>query len=431
MTFPRAVFIVAVWAVLTGCAISRPSGDPLIELASRAEVTHTRLDALKEAQTQASADPVRKTACQRVYRDIAWNNAEPVPLRLAVLEALVGDTDPAGAKEARETCKLMLPRERSLEVVRFICRNAAERKWDDCIPSLIRSYSRTPASVGWTGVDEEQHRPERAALELLSNGTPVERVVFQVFLKPPELAATYGMDWAQRFRANAWDLLARLDKDGALRVSMLSALPEESADDLVKGIRKCVHDLRAMPLAGDELKWLSALLDVKKPANQVWWAEAAGAIAAVGEDGRKGVLALRHAEAIRWAAKAHPEWLQSSRQELLSELRTRIAGRTIHERTAQQGRYRVRESLDQWEGRLRWGDLVSILAIDEAVREQKVVLALRTPAELDRKDTTTEYGGGPMRASTLPSGAAAKGPDEWIAMLFPPRAGQRQGDEKF
>jgi hypothetical protein len=403
--------------------------DPLVALASRAELTRTRLDALKEAEAQAN-DPARKAANQRVYRDIAWSNSEPQQLRLAVLSAMVNDTDPKAAADARETLRLMLPRERSLEVVRFICRTSAERGWDDFIPPLIRSYSRTPSSVGWTGVNKETDRPERAAIEILSKGKPVERVVFDVFLKPPELAATYGMDWAQRFRADAWDLLARLDTDGSMRVSMLTEVPEEGADELVKDIRRCVRDLRAMPLTGDELKWLMSLVDPKKPANAVWWSEAAKAIASVGEEGRTGVLLLRHAEAIRWAAANRPQWLQSSQTELLSELRSRIARRTIHQRTAESGIYRVRETLETWEGKLRWGDLISILAIDEAIRQQKVVGALITQAELDRKDTTTEYGGALMLRSAIP-GSPAKGPDEWVAMLFPPRPGQRQGDEKF
>jgi hypothetical protein len=405
--------------------------DPLVELASRAELTHTRLDALKAAQAQAGSDPARQQANQRVYRDIAWSASEPLPLRLAVLQALVSETDPKAAAEARETLKLMLPRERSLEVVRFICRTAAERGWEDFIPSLIRSYSRTPASVGWSGVNKETDRPERAALEVLGKGVPVERLVFNAFLKPPELASTYGLDWAQRFRADAWDLLARLDTDGSMRVSMLTEVPEDDADPLVKDIRRCVRDLRSMPLTGDELRWLMSLLDPKKPANAIWWAEATKAIASVGEEGRKGVLRMRHAEAIRWAAANHPQWLQSSRTELISELRTRIAGRTVHERTSESGVYRVHELLEHWEGKLRWGDLVSILAIDEAIRQPKVVGALLTQAELDRKDTTTEYGGALMLRSAIPGSTSAKGSDEWIAMLFPPRAGQRQGDEKF
>ena len=62
------------------------------------------------------------------------------------------------------------------------------------------------------------------------------------------------------------------------------------------------------------------------------------AIASVGEDGRKGVLCLRHAEAVRWAAVKAPRLLAASRNELLSELKARLEGRTIHERTAESGR---------------------------------------------------------------------------------------------
>jgi hypothetical protein len=287
--------------------------------------------------------------------------------------------------------------------------------------------------VGWVGVNNESDRPERAAIHILAKGAPVERVVFQSFLKPPAQASSYGADWAQRFRADAWDLLARLDTDGAMRASMLSEIPEAGADDLVLDIQRCVRELKAMPRTGDELKWLMSIVDPKKRANAIWWGEAAKAIASIGEDGRSSVLALRHAEAIRWAAAKHPQWLQATRQELLSELRTRLGRRTIHERSAESGQYRVHEQLVDWEAKLRWGDLISILAIDEAIREPSVVRAFVTQAELDRKDDTTEYGGVLMLRSAMAGGASrpSQAADEWIAVLFPPRAGQREGDEKF
>jgi hypothetical protein len=401
-------------------------------LASHDESPRSRLNALKETQALVAQDPGLRDASHRVYSDIAWTYSEPVALRVGVLQAMIDDPDPKAAADAKDTVKLLLPRERSLEVVRFISRAAAERGWDDCIPSLIRSYSRTPASIGWVGVNKESDRPERAALSVLSKGAAVERVVFQAFLKPPAQVSTYGTDWAQRFRADAWDLLARLDTDGTLRASMLSEVPEVGADDLVLDIQRCVRELRAMPRTGDELKWLMSLVDPNKRANAVWWGEAAKAIASIGEDGRNSSLSLRHAEPIRWAAAKHPQWLQATRQELLSELRTRLGRRTIHERSAESGQYRIHEQLVAWETKLRWGDLISILAIDEAIREPSVTRAFLTQAELDRKDDTTEYGGVLMLRSAL--GGASRPTqtgDEWIAVLFPPRAGQREGDEKF
>jgi hypothetical protein len=188
-----------------------------------------------------------------------------------------------------------------------------------------------------------------------------------------------------------------------------------------------------MPLTGDELKWLMAISDARKPANTAWWNETAKAIASVGEDGRKGVLCLRHAEAIRWTASKAPQRLTASSADLLSELRARIERRTIHERTAESGRYRVKETLVQWQDKLRWGDLISILAIDQAVRDPEIVAAIETQAELDRKDTTTEYGGVLLQRAFFERKAEQGGRPraEWVAVLYPPRPGQRQGDERF
>jgi hypothetical protein len=418
-------------AALAACSGPSFKGDPLLEVANHTEPTRNRVAAVEAAKVEAASDGSRKAAAQRVFRDVAWTSADPAGVRLAVLKALIDDPDPKIAEDARATAKLLLPKERSIEVVTYLSTTAVQRGWTDCIPPLIRSYSRTPASIGWIGGVQEADRPERLAIQSLSGGRPVEQVVFENFLKPPELASTYGMDWAKRFRADAWDLLARLDVDGSMRVQMLAAQPDDGTDEVVLQIRRCVKELHAMPLTGDELKWMMSLVDPKKRDNSQWWEQTSKAIASCTDAARSNVLNIRHAEAIHWASTVHPQWLSASREELLSQLKERLAQRTIHQRNIESGKYRVSEALDHWESRLRWADLICILAIDDIVRQPQVVQALATQAELDRRDETTEYGG----ILTLKTGVADPRTKpaalQWVAMLYPPRPGQRQGDERF
>ena len=70
---------------------------------------------------------------------------------------------------------------------------------------------------------------------------------------------------------------------------------------------------------------------------------------------------------------------------------------------------------------MSWGDLLTVLVVDEALSDVGVRRALVGHADLDFKDKTTEYGG------LLGFQADAKP----RVVLFPPRPGQRQGDQKF
>jgi hypothetical protein len=321
--------------------------------------------------------------------------------------------------------KLLIPKEKSLAVMIYLCEVAKARQWTDAVPALIRSYSRTREVLGWTGGIQEVDRPERDALMALSGGKPLEEVVFGVFLKPPELQDALGADWEARFRSDAWDLLARIDKDGSQRRRMIEQVPAEGMVEPVAQVRRCMQDLRAMPMTGEELRWLARLLDPAKVANGKWWAEAAGAVAKLPEGMQ---LSLRHAEAVRWASIKHPAWLGAGKDELLSTLRSRLEGRRFHQREIEQSRYRVKERLEQWGPSLSAPDLLTLLVVDEVVQEPTIAAAVASQAELDRRDQTTEYGGAILRKNI---GLGTVPREEWVAMLYPPRPGQRQGDERF
>jgi hypothetical protein len=418
----------AVLAVVAGCSSSKPAGDPLLSIADRALSARARAEAVGPARELAQTDPTRAATTRRVLKDIVWTVSEPQQLRMEALGALLDDPDPTVQAESREMVKLLIAKEKNLAVLIYLCRVCVDRGWTDAVPSLVRSYARSVESIGWIGGVSEEERPEREAIVKLSGGRDVEAVAFETFLNPPSAERTYGVDWTERTRVDAWDLLARLDRDGERRLRMIEAMPEDAGEaggGAVAHIRRSVRDLRAMPLTGEELRWVGSLLDPGKPANAQWWEQASRAIQALPD---VGLLHVRHAEVVRWASATRPEWLGASRGELLATLRDRLKGRTMHQREIESGQYRVRERLEHWGPKLSWADLLTVLVIDEVVRQPSVVRAVASQAVLDRRDTTTEYGGALLRKN-LGLGEVVR--EEWVAVLYPPRPGQRQGDQRF
>ncbi|MFZ4573880.1 MAG: hypothetical protein ACOYN0_05745 [Phycisphaerales bacterium] len=390
------------------------SGDPLADVRDAKEDVRTRVAAVEPARSKASANPALLGATVQTFKDIAWTPKEDPSLRVAVITSLLNDPDPAIVDNARAMGTLMLPREQDRAVVVLYAQTAADRGWTDYIPPLIRSFSRPLAAV------EDQERSEALALRTLSGGKPVEEVVFGVFLNPPSLPQSYGLDWAERFRADAWDLLGRLDRDGQMRVRMLTDAPAGSQGDaVVSNMRRALSDLRAIPLTGAELTWLGSLADPTKAANAAWWQQASSAIGGVTDN---GPFYLRHAEPVRWAAANKPVWYNASREQLLSELSTRLAERDRVER-ATGFAVKVRENLAHYAPRLKWADVLSMLVLDELLASPSVRTALFEQTRLDRNDKTTEYGG------LLTFGGEQAGSGR--AALYPPRPGQRNGDQKF
>ncbi len=401
---------------LAGCASdqSRVTSNPLADIRNRQLPDGVRTAAVERARAQAEGDPQAIRVTREVFKDVAWTQGESPAVRLAVLASMINDPDPTTGAEAREVGKLMLPRDRSQVVVDYLSKAAADRGWTDYIPSLIRSLSRPlPLLEKENGV-----RPEQTAIERLSNGKPAEEVVFEVFKDPPKMPESYGLDWAMRFRRDSWELLSRMDADGSKRLALLasSGTGGEASEEL-DAVRRCVKELKSIPLTGEELTWAMSLGDPKSATNAAWWAEAAGAIAGLGN---VGVLNLRHAEPIRWCAQHHPEWLRMGREELESVVRARLSSRQVHQRS--NGNLPPQhETYAENASKLRWADLLAILVIDEAIRREDVARAFFAQAGMDQRDTTTEYGGAIVVGKT----------GEYFPVLYPPRPGQRQGDRKF
>lgn len=411
---------------VTGCASdsARPGRDPLSELRNPANPEKYR--SLQVAKAWNAGDPgsASRAVTRKAFKDLLWGTGASGLVRVEIVKSLLSDTDPEGIEDTRQMLRLMLPREADRAVVTEICKSAAERGWTDFVPAMIRSYSRPVPAL-----KSESDRAERIAINTLVPDKTVEQVAYEVFLSPPQDKNTFGVDWMERTRVDAWDLLARLDKDGQLRSSLIA--DGSTDDELIQQMRIALRDLKTIPLTGEEIRWLKRLRNPKSADNQAWWNNASSAIAKLDRE-RYGLLHLRHAEPIRWASAHKPEWLDKSRDELLAILTKRLEDREHHYRSVR-NEINLTERLADWGPKLKWGDLLAILTIDEALAEPTVVRRLFECAILDRKDDSTEYGG-IIRAtdvsSTIVTSATGK-PVPFVATLYPPRPGQRVNDTRF
>lgn len=412
---------------LAGCSSgsggSGMANDPITDLRNPRKSIDDRMEAVDRAWTAYAPDSPARKAARESLKSLLWSQQTDERMRVKIVRTLLSDTDPAGLEDTRQMFKLLLPPERSRAIVAEICKGAAANGWADLTPSLIRAYAAEVPRIS------EDKRPERLALEELNPGQPVEQTVFKTFLNPPKQDAIYGMDFQERLRTDAWNLLARLDGDGEIRVGLMSALGNaasaDATDPVLADLQAGLRDLRVIPITGDELKWLRSLRDPKKTANAERWRETAGIVAGLDRE-RTGAISIRHLEPIRWASKNRPEWLQKSKDELFAISTERLSGRNTNKRSDDDsGSLRqVSEDINVSRQLLRWGDLLTILVLLDAVDDPGVRASMFRLAVLDRKDTTTEYGG-------LLRAAASGEQGGFVAVLYPPRPAQRVSDREF
>ncbi|MFI4897742.1 MAG: hypothetical protein ACIARR_07945 [Phycisphaerales bacterium JB059] len=417
---------------LAGCSQPKyqPSGDPILDLRNPDLTERKRLDAADIAWGEAEGGVRDLGESRQAFKDLAWSQSTPLPIRQRLVSLLMSDTSEAGAEDSRRLAALMLPRESERSIVAILASTAGTRGWTDLTPALVRSYARPVEDV------DDSIRTERAALRDLHPGRSIEEVVFDVFIDPGEGPGREGFRWAERARADAWELLSRLDPEGAVRTTLLTTSlgtggMNEDTSEMVADLRRCLHDMGAIPRTAMELEWMRSLLRAtdaeQRDLNAAWWSQASGSVGSLVGERRNG-LELRHLEPIRWAGEHRPAWLRASREELLGELDGRLLRRETHRRTKELGvsrgvgLYRYRD----WRSSLDWADALTLLVIDEALQSTEVRARLFQYARADRDDRKTEYGG------TLEArGVTSAGEDGFRLILFRPRASDRRDDNRF
>lgn len=380
-----------------------------------------RVRALEQAWSEAEGGERDRAPTRAVLKDLVWDGNTPEQVRLPALQTLLDDTSPEGQADSRRMAILMLPTERDRTATALLSAAAARHGWTDATAALVRSYARPLEGI------PDADRPEREALRRLHPGRDLAEIVYGVFVDPQTDPGPGDLRLDERARLDAWELLSRLHETRGRREELLrAALPEDAGADArrLRSVLLATFDqFGVLPSRAAETRWAASLAEQGSPAAQRWWREAGEAASRLGPGQREG-LELRHVEPVRWAAEHRPQWLDASAAELESQLRGRLEGREHVRRTAENAPTRkdATEKLGDWIDELVWGDLLSILVLDEAVRSEAVVRSVAEYARLDRADRATEYGG---LIEVAPEG------DGFRAVLFQPRTRDRGNDYRF
>ena len=401
--------------------------DPLTVLRNPQRPNRDRELAIDIAWKRALQQPEEKPSVRESFKDMVWSSSVNHDMRKKMYDYLASDPDEAGIEDTKKLTRLMLPREPSRAMVAVMSETAAAKGWKDCVPSLVRSYSRSVPMVP----DEE--RSERIALLKLAPERPLVETVFQVFLNPPDEDPNSPAEFKERARADAFDVLAKLDVNGEYRKRLLEDPALAKDDDAVGLMRRSVRDLKIVPISGDEMRWLQRLANTKNQQSVNWWRSMTSLVASLPSEKAEG-LHLRHLEAIRIASAVAPEMVAKSRAELLSELKSTIAARkTVQRQNEAQGTVRAaKEQVEAWETTISWGDLITMNVLDRAIRQAEFVDRIFTYVGMDREDKTSEYGGVITALENVGDGRGAGADGKKIVpWLFPPRPSQRTNDQEF
>lgn len=411
-------------AVLASCGgddQGRANDDPILVALDARQNADRRAEAVREAFARAVKESDRIGVRTELAPQI-WSDQADGKVKAAIVREMLTEKSERSAGEIREELRLNLPHQTSREVVVEVCKAAAERGWKDFTSAIVRAWGRDIPGLA------ESERVERATLATLWPERTVESTVFDVFLNPPaDTDATRRLKLEETYRISAWAVLSRDDPDGSKRVGLLRQVAGAAGKPFVAEILACADELRLVPLTGEELRWARRLRDPKSEANKKWWGESRAVVASLSAEQATG-LGLRHLEALRLASTARPEWLTMSRSALLDELRGRLAQREVREASDNRpSGVRVRETLEAWEAKLAWADVLTVLMLDESVASETVRQDLFTYVEFDRRDETTEYGGTVDASPTDLPGQRAR----MRAVLYQPRPGQRVSDTTF
>jgi hypothetical protein len=416
-----------------------PEADTTVILESDGGATK-RSAAIDRLWAAVEAGSYDRAKARETLKQVMWKGSAPSPLRLHALGKLFSDETPDGQADNRKLLRLRLPTESQWPVIEAICKEITKRAsdvaWREVSGPLVRSYARKVPSP------PDADRPEKPALLALYSGESIEKIVFGVYMKPQGDGELSGQttELVEKQRQAAWELLGRLDPDGSKRRELLAGVAAD--DPAIKPVSRAASELRVVPVTGSELAWVKSLLDSKDPGASDWWSSAQAAVQALSPEQAKG-LQLRHVEPVRWASKHHPEWVSADRAALLAELGKRLEPRHKWRKTEGLGNGETmsHEALLDWKDALAWGDVLAILVIDEAIKEDRVVASLFTQAEADRTDSSAEYGGVIFASDAVPmttSGGKTKpkwdvdpaGPG-FMVRGYAPRPVQRINDRTF
>jgi hypothetical protein len=433
MARARLITVLAGSVVLAGCAGdgTGKTGDAGIEVLAGDRTTMQREAALSTLVKETASGDRDAKQTRDTLKQLVWKTSAPEDLRVNALKQLLGEPgqamDPEIDKDNRNLLRLRLPTETSWKMIEVIARAAEtgvarDPAWKELTASLVRSYARkVPAPT-------DDARPERRALAALHPERDVESTVLDVYVRPIENGAPMGVgEFVEKSRQAAWELLARLDPSGSRRQAALAGGAAANEPSLAL-VDRAARELAVVPITGSELAWIERL---SGQTQATWWEAARAAVSGLSAEQRAS-LSVRHLEPLRWAAAHRSAWTAMSRGQLLSELSRRLEGRRVYRKTdgLAETEGKSREALSERADELAWGDVLTLLVVDEALSSASVQGEFWKQAAADRADVTTEYGGALLSADQADNRGAVGGPG-FVVRGFVPRPAQRVNDRTF
>lgn len=322
---------------------------------------------------------------------LVWTDHHPGEVRLAAVDRLIAIDAEAFWRSARR----WLVGVSADDVAQGIAERAVRDRRREMAGALVRRWA-----VG-DDVVEAGGALGRAIVDLI--GTRDESEALAVLVNDPGASIDEVMA--------AWSVLYRLE--GPERAAQwLSSWPGGSA--MIDALRASQSVLGELPNGREALKWMLAVHE--SPGGFTRWD---GVLAGWPEEDRSGVR-LRHLAAL---ATLDTSWRFMDHDTLAEAVRRRLAGRPTALRGSRGEDFA--KPVDEWTAahaaRLSRADLLGVWAVLDVLDEPTIVAALFEQAEMDRADTSTEYGGVLWPASD--QGAVGR------AVLFRPLASE--GDRKF
>jgi len=358
----------AAWVCLLGLAgcvgPSKTSfDDPVAVMLDRRAYAEDREAAAAQAEAEQFDSPARIAA----LRTMVWERGYPAQWSNYAVDQLVA-IDEAEAKEHLARVIVLIE---DWATVRHVLKVAVDRQWRDFVPAIVRHYALR------TGAFTDEERPERAAIEALRPGEPIERVVLEVFAG--EALATIKQ------RAAAWALLSRLVEDEAERRAMLLGI--ETRNALVLDMQAAARELYVVPSSMETVTWLRI---IATPQYRPFWKRSTLVVAKLNDEQRRG-LQLRHLPLLMHVDDVRAELLERSRAQLLAEVGAAIDAQPHYTEGGLRDDHP--QTLTAHDAKLSWGDALALRVAVEMLRDRRMVEAWFAQADEDVKDTSTELGG--------------------------------------
>ncbi|MEA5615154.1 hypothetical protein, partial [Nodularia spumigena] len=106
----------------TACSSSssrfKPSGNPLLDVRNPELLERDRVAAAEKAWAEVESGVRVRERTREAFKSLAWSNSTEERVRATLIRLLMSDTSEEGAADSLNMARLMLPTERSPEIVR-------------------------------------------------------------------------------------------------------------------------------------------------------------------------------------------------------------------------------------------------------------------------------------------------------------------------